>query len=782
MSKSEIARQFDLPERQSKLNTMLREEGLKDEQVYCVCRTADVTRFMIGCDKCEEWYHGDCINVTESEANKIKKFFCQRCRLKEPSLEIKYKQKKPHHHEHSDSKHHKDKERKDREKKDKERRDKERRDREKYKYDKHSPSKNKSSSSSSKSSSSSSSQRCGACEACYQREDCGRCENCKDMAKFGGPHKLRQKCKKRQCHNFVQLAQRPNKTSSSSSIKKHREHETEKPALPPPQSPFTTKEEYPTVLKDRNECSDEEMSELSKKFPKDPVIIESSKSKEKDAKTFSRKKKEQTTGIRKRKSRHESDSSDSDSDGGYLRADQATNRQCFGPQCTRPARPNSKYCGDECGLKLAEARIYSVLPQRIQEWKMSECVAESKDIRQLEKIRRQQLEAREVLQQLDQRHLELDRLVERGKKASIDPKADDGGEEEGGDGVYIYCVTCGHEVQARRAIRHMENCFNKLESQTTFGSMFKTRIEGNNMFCDFYNPSSLTYCKRLRVMCPEHTKAPVVKDSEVCGAPLTSNVFDETGEICLAPKKKCLRHYCWEKLRRAEIDMERVRQWLKLDELLEQERLVRQAMTNRAGVLGLMLHSTYDHALAEKLQQSQQYHQNDHQYHSNNTKYQRTNSTSNSTAAAATTAGAQHKHSTSQQQHKKQQQQSQQRHHSSSQRYSSDFHYSSETQHTSDHQYHSTGHKHHHSDHQYHNSDHNTKQQPQHHHSDHQYYSSDRSKPPQPPPPPPPTPTPTPTPHHHSDHQYHSSSRDHKYQASQRYHSDHQYYCSKKQK
>lgn len=36
---------------------------------------------------------------------------------------------------------------------------------------------------------------------------------------------------------------------------------------------------------------------------------------------------------------------------------------------------------------------------------MSECVAESKDIRQLEKIRRQQLEAREVLQQLDQRHL-----------------------------------------------------------------------------------------------------------------------------------------------------------------------------------------------------------------------------------------------------------------------------------------------------------------------------------------------------------------------------------------
>ena len=52
--------------------------------------------------------------------------------------------------------------------------------------------------------------------------------------------------------------------------------------------------------------------------------------------------------------------------------------------------------------------------------------------------------------------------MERGRTASIDPKADDGGEEEGADGIYIYCVTCGHEVQARRAIRHMENCFNKV--------------------------------------------------------------------------------------------------------------------------------------------------------------------------------------------------------------------------------------------------------------------------------------------------------------------------------
>ncbi|XP_069943129.1 CXXC-type zinc finger protein 1 isoform X2 [Cherax quadricarinatus] len=712
---------------------MLREEGLKDEQVYCVCRTSDVTRFMIGCDKCEEWYHGDCINVTETEANKIKKFFCQKCRLKEPSLEIKYKQKKPHHHNHTENKHHRDKDKKDREKKekekkDKERRDKERRDKEKHKQDKHSTSKSKSSSS----------HRCGECEACYQQDDCGRCENCKDMPKFGGPHKLRQKCKKRQCQNFVHLAQKKsNKNSSSSSIKKHRTYEPEEPPNPPPKVIETIKEPV-TVLKVKNECSDEDMLEIAKKLNTDPEILDCDKAKEKEPKLHNRKKKELNSGTKKRKGRHESDCSDTDSDGGFSRGDSTTLKQCFGPQCIKVARPNSKYCSDDCGLKLAEARIYSVLPQRIQEWKMSECAAENLDIRQLEKIRRQQLEAREVLQQLDQRHLEIDRLVERGKTAEIDPNAEDGVEDEGGDSVYIYCVTCGHEVQARRAIRHMENCFNKLESQTTFGSMYKTRIEGNNMFCDFYNPSSLTYCKRLRVMCPEHTKAPTVYDSEVCGAPVTSNVFNETGEICLASKKKCLRHYCWEKLRRAEIDMERVRQWLKLDELLEQERLVRQAMTNRAGVLGLMLHSTYDHALAEKLQQSQQYHQNDHQYHVDH-KYQHSNSNTLHQKNSSTTS---------------QQKASQLRQHSS-QRYSHDHRYQSEMlYHQSDHQYHNSNRKHHHSDHQYHNSER------KHHHSDHQYHNERN---------------------HHSDHQYHSN-RDRKYQMEHKYHSDHQYYASKKHK
>jgi len=41
--------------------------------------------------------------------------------------------------------------------------------------------------------------------------------------------------------------------------------------------------------------------------------------------------------------------------------------------------------------------------------------------------------------------------------------------------------------------------------------------------------------------------------------------------------------------------MERVRDLMELEDLYEDERSIRQAMADRAGVLGLMLHSTIDH-------------------------------------------------------------------------------------------------------------------------------------------------------------------------------------------
>jgi len=36
-------------------------------------------------------------------------------------------------------------------------------------------------------------------------------------------------------------------------------------------------------------------------------------------------------------------------------------------------------------------------------------------------------------------------------------------------------------------------------------------------------------------------------------------------------------------------------QWMKVDELIEQERQVKSAMSSRAGVMALLLHSTFNH-------------------------------------------------------------------------------------------------------------------------------------------------------------------------------------------
>lgn len=264
------------------------------------------------------------------------------------------------------------------------------------------------------------------------------------------------------------------------------------------------------------------------------------------------------------------------------------------------ARPQSKYCSDECGIKLATNRIYQILPPRIQEWNLRACVAEDKNKQQLEAVRAKQAIVRATLGELDKRHAELDLLVERAKRCTLDPKASETVDVE--DEMSMYCITCGHEIHSKTAIKHMEKCFNKYESQASFGSIFKTRIEGGNtMFCDYYNVANKTYCKRLRVLCPEHCKDAKVNDTDVCGCPLVRNVFDLTGECCRAPKKNCFKHYVWEKIRRAEIDLERVRQWLKMDELMEQERQIRTALASRAGVLSLMLHSTYNHEVMEKL-------------------------------------------------------------------------------------------------------------------------------------------------------------------------------------
>ncbi|XP_059169731.1 CXXC-type zinc finger protein 1-like [Physella acuta] len=525
------------------------------ETLYCICRSSDCERFMIGCDHCEEWYHGDCIGVTQLDARSIKRYYCDACRARNPSLEIQYKNKKKERQTLSESS--------EQDKFDKNQKEYRTKLRENMIVK------------------SRMTRRCGDCSACDRVEDCGRCDYCKDMKKFGGTNKLRQKCRLRQCTSYVSKPKEMGLTSADKL----------------PHTSDAASEKAATDLSDFEDDFDEEeayenIKVVPKKRERRTSSSDVSPRKKKDKKKIKHKFKK--SPEKPPKYRQKSSSRRRVEVDDALETDDDAPRQCYGPGCVEPAKTGSKYCSDECGMKLAKSRIYEILPSRIQQWQSSPCVGEENNKKVLEMLRQETLEARMKLRQLDLKIQELDALVERGKRLAVIAEQD-GLEQEEDTELSIYCVTCGTELNQKGALRHMEKCYLKFEAQTSFWSLYKTRIEGNSMFCDFYNPQQKMYCKRLKVLCPEHTKEPKVSPDAICGCPIATDLFSEGENLCRAPKKKCVKHFCWEKLRRAEIDMHRLRQWMKLDDLFEQERNIRMAMSNRMGVLGLMLHQTVDH-------------------------------------------------------------------------------------------------------------------------------------------------------------------------------------------
>ncbi|KAI0985772.1 hypothetical protein GJ496_003239 [Pomphorhynchus laevis] len=52
-----------------------------NSHLYCICRQPyDEEQFYVGCDSCQNWFHGSCVNVTPEQAEEMKKYFCDKCR------------------------------------------------------------------------------------------------------------------------------------------------------------------------------------------------------------------------------------------------------------------------------------------------------------------------------------------------------------------------------------------------------------------------------------------------------------------------------------------------------------------------------------------------------------------------------------------------------------------------------------------------------------------------------------------------------------------------------
>ncbi|KAM7411556.1 hypothetical protein PAMA_021513 [Pampus argenteus] len=61
-------------------------EGYDSNALYCICRQKHNKRFMICCDSCQEWFHGDCVGVRETQGRKMERigqeYICPPCTTK----------------------------------------------------------------------------------------------------------------------------------------------------------------------------------------------------------------------------------------------------------------------------------------------------------------------------------------------------------------------------------------------------------------------------------------------------------------------------------------------------------------------------------------------------------------------------------------------------------------------------------------------------------------------------------------------------------------------------
>ncbi|XP_066966214.1 nucleosome-remodeling factor subunit NURF301 isoform X1 [Macrobrachium rosenbergii] len=52
----------------------------KNKKIVCICRTPfDDTKFYVGCDLCGNWFHGDCVGITEAMSRSMTEYVCDDC-------------------------------------------------------------------------------------------------------------------------------------------------------------------------------------------------------------------------------------------------------------------------------------------------------------------------------------------------------------------------------------------------------------------------------------------------------------------------------------------------------------------------------------------------------------------------------------------------------------------------------------------------------------------------------------------------------------------------------
>ena len=178
-SEAPVGKSRDLKSEPS--GTAFQHPSTRPNALYCFCQQPALSYFMIQCHKCHGWFHGSCVGITRHQAARVKEFYCSLCIDADPNLVTVFHEKNATVEED---------------------------DEEGYREKEKRGSKSRTGygeSGGRRPTAKKHSRRCGACAACLCEEDCKKCRFCKDMPKYGGLGRMRQKCIKRQCHKLSRI-------------------------------------------------------------------------------------------------------------------------------------------------------------------------------------------------------------------------------------------------------------------------------------------------------------------------------------------------------------------------------------------------------------------------------------------------------------------------------------------------------------------------------------------------------------------------------------------------
>lgn len=295
-------------------------------------------------------------------------------------------------------------------------------------------------------------------------------------------------------------------------------------------------------------------------------------------------------------------------------------KQCANPPCVFEARVDSKYCSDECGYAFNKLRYETHF---IPKWKLLEnkhSQARLKKMKDLDQLEKDKVSVEELIRNLKQAKIDLEENISKIKsearrqaiskenKQSRENDDDDDAIENDdveevvtGDASKISCIMCGLPIPSSQAFKHWASCHRKQESNYNFTADVVVNPtcagdENPKLYCHHQDKKTKRYCMHLESACPQHSNWHSDKD-EVCGCPL--NIMQSLvpdGNYCTELKKDCTSHYHWDKFRLAQLNMQRVQAFSRLDTINDRIRVATANLNDTyGGVVGVMLHNTIDH-------------------------------------------------------------------------------------------------------------------------------------------------------------------------------------------